>query len=490
MRSWWKWRVGAGRTERGVSPIYLLIVLALIYTSSFVDRAIVNILAEPIKRDLGLTDTELGILGGIAFAALYSVLGIPVARLAERKNRLFIITVAVTIWSLMTMLCAAATGFLQLAAARAGVGIGEAACTPCAHSMIGDSFPPDRRATAISIYSLGIPVGTVLGTLGGAWVANTYSWHAAFVAVGAPGLLLALLAGSTLKEPQRGRFDPPVDDHPPSLIFVLRHLWSRHAFRHLLAGVTLSTLISAGLGAFGAPFLLRSGFEVDLLDVALISALLVGCGTFVGTLVGGPLADRLSRLDERSMLRVPAIAYLITAPVLALAYASNTLVLFIGLSLVGQLTAAIYLGPTFGALHNMVEPRMRATAVAIVFMVVALVGIGFGPVLVGAISDYAAHAIYGVDPAHCVGLSAPMCSAATFAGLRAAMIMTALLYLWPAFHYVRAASRLSESLLRSGSSGTGHDSNETRDTLLSGLESRRSADEHLPYSAHDRPGIR
>lgn len=427
---------------------YMLAALALFYTSSFVDRAILNILAEPIKRDLLLSDTQLGVLGGIAFAALYAVLGIPVARLAERRSRLPIITIALTIWSIMTMLCAAATNFWQLAAARAGVGIGEAACTPCAHSMIGDSFPPERRATAISIYSLGIPVGTLLGILGGAWVAEIWSWQAAFVAVGAPGLALAAIAALTLKEPVRGSFDPPAQGAPPSLKAVLEHLWRRRAFRHLLAGVTLSTMISAGTSAFGAPYLLRSNFGVGLSQVALVMAVLVGCASFLGTLSGGPLSDRLARRDTRLMLRVPSFAYFVAAPMLALAYVSNSLWLFLALSIVGQLAAMIYIGPTFGVLHNMVEPRMRATAVAIVFMLTALIGIGLGPVLIGSLSDAAAASLFAGDWSACRAVPAAAgCAKATFEGLRIAQIAGSLLYLWPGIHYFLASASLDKDLL-------------------------------------------
>ena len=425
-----------------------MISLALFYTSSFVDRAILNILAESIKQDLGLTDTQLGVLGGIAFAALYAVLGVPVARLAERKNRLAIITVALTIWSAMTMLCAVAVNFWQMAVARAGVGIGEAACTPCAHSMISDSFPAEQRATAISIYSLGIPIGTLLGILGGAWVAEAVSWRAAFVAVGAPGLVLAAIAAFLLREPVRGRFDAAVSETPPPLAQVLGHLWKRRSFRHLLAGVTLSTMTSAGLGAFGAPYLLRSEFGVDLSEVALVMALLVGCASFVGTLVGGPLADHWAKFDPRLALRIPAAAYFIAAPLMALAYATDQFALFVGLSMVGQLAAMIYIGPTFGALHNMVEPRMRATAVAIVFMLTSLVGIGLGPVLIGVISDQAAAWLFQGDWSACSQASTlPACSAASFGGLRIALIGGALIYLWPGIHYFIAGSTLTADLI-------------------------------------------
>ncbi len=436
----------AGRVSTPeVSPSLLLAGLTLFYTSNFVDRAILNIVAEPIKKDLGLTDTQLGILGGIAFAAIYAMLGVPLARLAERKSRLAIITTALTIWSVFTMICGAAANFWQLAIARAGVGVGEAACTPCAHSMIGDAFPPEKRATAISIYSLGIPLGTMAGVLGGAWVAEAYSWRMAFVAVGAPGLLLALVAAFVLKEPVRGRYDPPASETPPSLAAVIGHLWERPAFRNLLAGVTISTMIAAGHGAFAAPFLLRSPFDVSYSQVALIMGASSGLAGFIGTLLGGMLSDKLAKRDTKLMLQVPAIAYVAIAPILAFAYSSNSLAVLIGLSLIGAVGMTVYLGPTFGALHNMVEPRMRATAVAVVFMVVSLVGLGIGPVLVGAISDFAASTMYDAD-ALCSAKSAA-CAEAGFAGLRVAMVINALLYLIPAFFYYRASLTLKDNML-------------------------------------------
>ena len=436
----------AGRVSTPeVSPSLLLAGLTLFYTSNFVDRAILNIVAEPIKKDLGLTDTQLGVLGGIAFAAIYATLGIPLARLAERKSRLAIITTALTIWSVFTMICGAAGSFWQLAIARAGVGVGEAACTPCAHSMIGDAFPPEKRATAISIYSLGIPLGTLAGIVGGAWVAEAYGWRMAFVAVGAPGLLLALIAAFVLKEPVRGRYDPPVSTTPPSLGVVIGHLWSRPAFRNLLVGVTISTMIAAGHGAFGAPFLLRSPFDISYTEVSLIMGASAGVAGFIGTLLGGMLADKLSKRDTRLLLQVPAIAYLAIAPILAFAYSSDTLAILIGLSLLGAVGMTVYLGPTFGALHNMVEPRMRATAVALVFMIVSLVGLGIGPVLVGAISDFAASTFYNAGTLCAIESAA--CAEAGFAGLRVAMVITAVLYLIPAFFYYRASLTLKDSVL-------------------------------------------
>jgi hypothetical protein len=214
----------------------------------------------------------------------------------------------------------------------------------------------------------------------------------------------------------------------------------------LLAGVTISTLISAGLAAFGAPFLLRGNFGIDLQKVAFVMAALGGGASFIGTLLGGPLADHLSKRNPRLTLRVPAVAYLIAAPALALAFDSDSLGRFIGLSLIGQMAATIYLGPTFGALHNMVEARMRATAVAIVFLIVSLVGLGLGPVLVGTLSDAVARTLPASLPGGCLGSPSAGCHGNTFGGLKIAMVVFAALYLWPAFHYFRAASHLGGSL--------------------------------------------
>lgn len=427
---------------------YLLFALMLFYTSSFVDRAILNILAQPIKEDLGLSDAQLGILGGIAFAALYAILGIPVARLAERRSRMVIISVALVIWSAMTMLCAAAANFVQLALARAGVGIGEAACTPCAHSLIADSFPPQRRATAMSVYSLGVPVGTLLGALGGAWVAELYGWRMAFIAVGAPGLLLALIAKLTIKEPVRGRYDPPAPEHVPPLKDVLTLLWRLPTFRHLAIGVSVSTMISAGAATFMAPFLLRGPFDLSLTGVALITALLAGIAAILGTLLGGRLGDHYGRRDPRYYLAIPAASYVLAAGLQMAALLQSNLIALVALLALGQLCCVVYLGPTFGVLHNMVEPRMRATAVAIVFVLTSLIGLGLGPVLVGWLSDFAgARATDAATWASCMnGSTSTECREASFHGVKIALVSAALLYLWPAIHYFVASRSVATDL--------------------------------------------
>ncbi len=423
---------------------YMLVALASISMTSWADRAAFNLLVEPMRRDLELSDTEIGLIGGLAFAALYALLSIPIARLAERKSRLAITIGAVSLWSVMTMFCAACSNFWQLAIARAGCGVGESACLPCAQSMISDTYPPERRATAISIFMLGVPVGTTLGIIAGAWVAENYSWRAAFLVVGAPGLFLAMLAAFTLKEPFRGRFDPPASDIPPSLVHVVRHLLAQPAAPHLLAGAATATMLCAGLGAFMNPLLLRGNLGLSLTDTAFIGVFLVIVGNLVGTLAGGTQADRLAKRDPRWTLWLPGLAFVVGAPAWAAAFLSHSVAGFVFFALIGQIAIAVFVAPLFAVLANMVEPRMRATAVAVMGVVNSLVGLGLGPVLVGTLSDFAARYFYGVSATDCAATASAACTHGSYLGLRASLVITGILFLWPAFHFLRAGSRLAQ----------------------------------------------
>lgn len=426
-------------------------VLALIYVSSFIDRAIVSILAEPIKNDLLLTDFEIGILSGIAFALMYSTLAIPAARLAERVNRVTLIVGALSIWSLMTMACGAAMNFLQLAIARAGVGVGESVCNPCAHSMMGDRFAPEKRATALSFYSLGVPVGSLVGILAGAWIAEMYSWRWAFVVVGAPGLVLAVLARTTLAEPSRGQFDPPNEGEIPTFGRTLRHLTALPTFRNVVVGNTLVAGFSTAMTAFEASYLLRGPFGVTLTDVALIKAGLLAVGSISGVVLGGVLSDRLGRRSDSYRLLVPAVSCLIGAMAHFLSFMGNDLMWFVAFALVAQVCSLMFMGPSFAAVHNMCEPRMRATAIAIVFFCATFFGTGLAPVLLGSISDIAAAQIAPLEWATCQAAPAmsdsARCMHLSFEGLRVAMIVGSLGLIWPAIHYARAARTFPQDRL-------------------------------------------
>ena len=267
---------------------YALFVLFLVFTSSHVDRQILAILLEPIKHELVLSDTQLGFLSGIAFAIFYATLGIPMAMWADRSNRRNIITLALTMWSGMTVLCGMAANFSQLALARIGVGVGEAGSSPPSHSIIADMYAPTERATAMGTFSLGINCGLLIGFSVGGWINQWYGWRAAFWVVGAPGLMLALLVRYSLREPPRGYAEglQSVSHEAPSLGAVVSYMWSTPALRHIVAGTTLASFVGYGVVLWLPSFLMRSH---GLQSGAIGMLLALGFGVFggVGTFMGG-----------------------------------------------------------------------------------------------------------------------------------------------------------------------------------------------------------
>ena len=244
---------------------YALGLLLLGYVVNFVDRSILSILLEPIKHDLELSDGELGLLGGLAFAMFYATLGIPIAALADRWSRVKVLAISMVIWSAMTALCGLAGGFISLLLARIGVGVGEAGASPPSHSLISDYFPVETRATALSIYTLGVPVGSMIGNYLGGVGAEEFGWRMTFFLVGAPGILVALLIWATLREPPRGMSDVPIarekpksEDTAPPMREVAVFLWNKVSFRHIAFAAGLHAFVSYGVGTWNAPFLIRS----------------------------------------------------------------------------------------------------------------------------------------------------------------------------------------------------------------------------------------
>jgi len=372
---------------------WTLTLLTTAYFFSYMDRQILAILQELIRDDLNLSDTQLGLLAGFAFAIFYATLGIPVARLADRSNRVNIIAIALTLWSLMTAVFGLAQNFIQLLLARIGVGVGEAGSSPPSHSMIADLYPPEKRAGAMGIYSLGVVLGSALGTMIGGFVAHLYGWRVAMFAVGLPGIILAVIIKLVMVEPRRGLSDPkPVSDSAehsamPSLGAGFKTLWANRAAVHLVMGVTITSMIGYGHAAFGPSFLQRS-LGVSMIDVARIVA---PVGAVMGTLsavFGGILANRLAaRYGLYAQSWMVFALKCVGLPLSFGFYASSDPWIAIPLYWGALLLISSYLGPTFALIQGLAPLRMRALWAAITLLVINLVGLGFGPTLIGVISD-------------------------------------------------------------------------------------------------------
>jgi MFS family permease len=366
---------------------YVLAILFLVYVVNFIDRQILSILLDPIKEELGASDTQMGFLTGIAFAIFYTGFGIPIARWADRGVRRSIIAIGLTVWSVMTGACGFAQNFAQLAIARIGVGIGEAAGSPPAHSLISDYFPPERRASALSIYNVGIPVGVMLGYLSGGWIVEFFDWRVAFFTVSIPGVLLALVLRFTVKEPPRGMSETgPVDTNNDSLQDVIRFLLSLRSFVLLSVACGFSAFSAYGFGSWVPAFLGRV-HGMGHGEIGTWIGIESGIGGALGMIATGLVADRLGRRDPRWYLWLPAISIAIYLPFsvafLLLEDSTTALALyFIPIAL-----SSVYLGPAIALTHQLVKVRMRAVASSIMIFFLNLIGMGLGPQAVGIISD-------------------------------------------------------------------------------------------------------
>jgi predicted MFS family arabinose efflux permease len=367
---------------------YVLIMLTLVYVFNFVDRQLLIILQESIKRELRLTDTQLGLLSGFTFAIFYVTLGIPIARLADKGNRRNIVATSLGLWSIMTAVSGFARNFFQLLLARIGVGVGEAGGSPPAHAMISDYFPPQKRSTALSLYSTGIYIGVLIGFLMGGYLNQHLGWRNAFFVLGAPGLIFSLLLYITVKEPKKGATDaeanPPIE--APSFATVLKLLYSSKAFVFLALATGLHVFCIYGLLNWAPSFLSRlHGMKNSEIGVSL--GLIFGLGGAIGSNAGGLLTDYFGKKDKRNYLKAPAYAILISIPFVAGAlFMQNT---FFSLFCLGAwaFLHSMYLGPSIAVAHGLVPAPMRALTSAILFLVLNLVGLGFGPLVVGLISD-------------------------------------------------------------------------------------------------------
>ena len=366
---------------------YALGLLTVVYTFNFVDRQLLSILQESIKADLLLSDQQLGLLTGFAFALFYTLAGIPIARYADRNNRRNVVAIAIALWSFMTAISGLVQNYLQLLLARIGVGVGEAGGSPPAHSMISDIFPPERRASALAFYSMGINFGILFGFLAGGWLNEFFDWRVAFFVVGAPGIVVALFVRYTLREPIRGlmedRQDVATDTPFPK---VLKLLWSRLSFRHLAIGGALNAFAGYSSSNWTASFMIRS-HDMSTGELGTWLALIMGVGGAIGVFWGSYIAERLAKFDVRWYMWMPTITGMICVPFMIATYVVEGAYTALIVSIVPGILFNVYLGNSLAMTHALVGLRMRAVASAILFFLINLIGMGLGPWGVGLLSD-------------------------------------------------------------------------------------------------------
>jgi len=364
-----------------------MVVLAVVYMFNFVDRQILSILLPAIREEFQVGDTVLGLLAGTAFAMFYVVLGVPIARLADRVNRRNLIALAVAVWSGMTALSGLAVNIWHLVLARIGVGIGEAGCSPPAHSMIADLYPPEKRSTAMGFYTLGISAGIMLAYLAGGWVVQNIGWRAAFFVVGVPGLLLALIVRFTILEPARGAAELRQDSgKQPELIEVARFLLARRSFLYMSVAAGLSAFVGYSIINFMPSFIDRS-FGMGIAQLGFWLGLNYGIAGGIGFFMGGYLADRVGRSGHRRALIFIALTMLLTAVFNAAVFFSPTIIWCLLLFVIPTVTSNVYLAPVLSQTQSLVSLRMRAVASSLVLLVINVIGLALGSPITGLISD-------------------------------------------------------------------------------------------------------
>lgn len=377
------------------NPKIMLFALLLVYILNFLDRQIVNILAEPIKGELGLSDTQLGLLAGPAFAVFYAVLGIPIARYADnaKTNRVWLISICLAIWSAMTAICGVAQNFVQLALARIGVGVGEAGCTPAAHSLIADSVPPEKRSSAIAFFGLGIPIGGLLGLIIGGVVNDQYGWRIALMLVGTPGILLAFLLPLLIRDPRRcadsahfNTAESPVKAKL-SIKDAVREVFASKAYLYVFIAASFTAFLSYGKGLWTISFFIRS-HGLSTTEAGLAMAVALGISGIIGTWLGGKMADVFGKRDKRHILTMPAIGMAIAAPILFAGYWAEDWRIAVALLILPTILNSAYYGPAYGCVQGLVRPEARAIAASLVVFGQNLIGLGMGPLLFGMLSDW------------------------------------------------------------------------------------------------------
>ena len=397
---------------------------------NFVDRQILSILLPSIKQELALPDTYLGLLSGTAFGIFYATLGVPIARLADRFSRKWVMTTCLVLWSAFTAACGTAAGFGSLLACRIGVGVGEAGGSPPAHSLISDYFPPEKRATALAVFSLGVPFGILVGFMAGGWLDQTLGWRNAFAVVGAPGLLLAAIVALTLREPPRGHSEGLVHGSgpAPSAREVIAFLWRAKSFRHSSFAGGLYSFVGYSVVNWTPSFLVRS-HGMSTARIGFWLAMIVGVGGGIGNYLGGTLADRWQAREPRARVYLPALAVAASFPFGFVIYTTSNTTLALALLVIPTALGLMYQAPTFAVTQSLATPRMRATAAAVLLFVLNNVGLSLGPAVTGALSDALAPR-YGAD------------------SLRWALLIVSTLFVWSAIHFYLAGRTLEADVAR------------------------------------------
>jgi predicted MFS family arabinose efflux permease len=471
----------AGRGYRRV----VLALLMLVYTCNSAQRSLIPVIGQAMKVDLKLTDTELGLLAGTAFAALYAVSGVPTARLAERFSRVGILSIAIALWSAFTTLIAFTGSFTQLVIARIGVGVGEAGCSPCAHSLISDYYERTRRTSALAVYSCGLSLGYLFVAFVGGYVTLHYGWRAACIAVGAPGILMALLFRLLVREPPRGMADGVAAPTPAPFSFgaewaalraVARALFLTWPAANVVLGLTIASFASYGSWAFLPAYFPRA-FGLDYATSGLVLGLAGSIPVALGTLAGGFLTDFLGARSAKWYVLVPAAGLLIATPFYLAALAAPRWQAAALLLAVPGFFNYISLAPSFGVVQNVVPARQRATATALLFLCLNVLALGGGALFTGFLIDqlaqsYFAHPHGGMlaslaqlfapgaasfrsaCPGGAAAAGAPAalagaCARALVQGSRSGILITLTFYLWAALHYLAAAFGLERQLSRS-----------------------------------------
>lgn len=435
---------------------WLLTLMLAVNVLNMADRQGLAAIAPALKADLRLSDTELGLIQGLGFAIFYTVMGLPLARLAESRRRVTIIGVSVAVFATMAALCGSARNFTQILAARIGVAIGDAGFGPPVSSLLGDHFPAQRRTTIMTIIWLGAPIGAVLGSAVGGWVAQTMGWRSWFILLSVPSLVVAALVLLTLREPPRGMIDGGIADEgpPPPMRDVIAFLWSKRSMRHVLIGSALGAIALNGIGQFLGRFLVSS-LNLSLEEAGATLGLLSLTAMASGFALGGFGMDWAARSDRAWYARGPAVALLVSVPLLILGFAQDDLTLSLVFLLFGQVALFIFFTPSLALAQNMVDARMRASSAFVIAVMVSLIGTGIGPTITGILSDFYASRAFdqGSFPAVCLGALqaqqfAVTCEAASSSGLRHALLTLPLLAGLASVHFWLASRSLAADLDR------------------------------------------